>query len=190
MSSVCLHWKGKDEPPPEPRRGEQRRGEERSPKWWFMVVILNPGDREGGRQTQWQFETPSCKTIKHYFYITNKGNFPWYSSTKRMYQFNDSFFFFFSSFTLHILPTPIHPLTAPHLIPPPHNPSPSGCPHPQPYLTSKLPRASSLLRVRCILYEWTQTRKSPTVCVLGSSHQLVYAVCLVVHCLRDLGGPD
>uniref|UniRef100_A0A0V1KHM7 Uncharacterized protein n=1 Tax=Trichinella nativa TaxID=6335 RepID=A0A0V1KHM7_9BILA len=36
---------------------------------------------------------------------------------------------------------------------------------PPPYLTSKLPGASSLLR-------------------------LVYAVCLVVQCLKDLGGPD
>jgi hypothetical protein len=38
--------------------------------------------------------------------------------------------------------------------------------------------------------EWTQTRKSSTVCVLWASYQLVYAVCLVVQCLRDLRGPD
>jgi hypothetical protein len=51
---------------------------------------------------------------------------------------------------------------------------------------SKLPLASSLLRVRCIISEWTQTWKSSTVCVLGASYQLVYAVCSVVQCLRDL----
>jgi hypothetical protein len=50
-------------------------------------------------------------------------------------------------------------------------------PPPPPLLTSKLPGASSLLRVRCIISEWTQTWKSSTVCVLGASYQLVYAVC-------------
>jgi hypothetical protein len=34
------------------------------------------------------------------------------------------------------------------------------------------------------------TQKYSTVCVLGASCQLVDAVCLVVQCLRDLGGPD
>jgi hypothetical protein len=46
------------------------------------------------------------------------------------------------------------------------------------------------LRVRCFISDWTQTLKSSTVCVLGASYQLVYAVCSVVQCLRDLGGPD
>jgi hypothetical protein len=50
--------------------------------------------------------------------------------------------------------------------------------------------ASSLLKVRCIISEWTQTWKSSTICVLGASYQLVHAVCLVVQCLRDLGSPD
>jgi hypothetical protein len=66
--------------------------------------------------------------------------------------------------------------------------SPRGCPHPSPHLTSKLPGASSLLRVRCIISEWTQTQQSSTVCVLGASYQLVYAACLVGKCLRDLRG--
>jgi hypothetical protein len=44
------------------------------------------------------------------------------------------------------------------------------------------------LKVRCIISEWTQTQKSSSVCVLGASYQLVYAACLVVQCLRDLGG--
>jgi hypothetical protein len=34
------------------------------------------------------------------------------------------------------------------------------------------------LRVKCIISEWTQTWKSSTVCALGASYQLVYAVCL------------
>jgi hypothetical protein len=61
---------------------------------------------------------------------------------------------------------------------------------PHTYLTSKLPGASSPLRVRCIIYEWTQTWKFSTVCVWAALYQLVYAVCLVVQCLRDVRGPD
>jgi hypothetical protein len=57
------------------------------------------------------------------------------------------------------------------------------------HLTSKLLGPPSLLRFGYIIYEWTQTRKSSTVCVLGASYQLVYAVCLMVQCLRDLRGP-
>jgi hypothetical protein len=59
-----------------------------------------------------------------------------------------------------------------------------------PHLTSKLPGASSLLRVRYIISEWTQTQQSSTLCVLGASYRLVCAVCLVVQCLRDLRSPD
>jgi hypothetical protein len=65
-------------------------------------------------------------------------------------------------------------LHIPYLLPPCL--SPCGCPHSPPHLISKLPGASSLLRVRCIMSEWTQTWKSSTVCVLGPSYQLVYAV--------------
>jgi hypothetical protein len=68
--------------------------------------------------------------------------------------------------------------------------SPCGCPPPPPHLTSKLPGASSLLRVRHIVSDWTQTWQSSTVHVFGASYQLVYAVCLVVQCLRDLRCPD
>jgi hypothetical protein len=56
--------------------------------------------------------------------------------------------------------------------------------------TSKLPEASSLLRVRCIIYDWTQTQQSSAVYVLRVSYQLVDATWLVVRCLRDLRGPD
>jgi hypothetical protein len=63
-------------------------------------------------------------------------------------------------------------------------------PLPPPHLTSNLPGASSLLRVRCFISEWTQTWKSSTICMLGASYQLVCAVCLVVQCLRDLRSPD
>jgi predicted small integral membrane protein len=38
-----------------------------------------------------------------------------------------------------------------------------------PHLTSKLPGASSFLRVRCIISEWIQTRKSSTACILEAS---------------------
>jgi hypothetical protein len=46
--------------------------------------------------------------------------------------------------------------------------------------TSKLPWASNLLRVRCIIAEWTQAQKSSTICVLGASYQVVDALCLVL----------
>jgi hypothetical protein len=46
------------------------------------------------------------------------------------------------------------------------------------------------LRVRCIFSDWTQTQQTSVVYVLGSSYKLVYAVWLVVQCLKDLGGPD
>jgi hypothetical protein len=39
------------------------------------------------------------------------------------------------------------------------------------HLTSKHPGDSSLLKVRSIISEWTQTQKSSTVCVLGASYQ-------------------
>ena len=98
-------------------------------------------------------------------------------------------------FTLHIpFPAPPNPpfncFKSHTSSPPLSTPSPCGCPHPLPHLTSKLPGASSLLRVRCIITKWTQTRKSSTVCVLGASYQLVHAVCLVVQCLKDLWGRD
>ena len=50
-------------------------------------------------------------------------------------------------------------------------------PNPPLHLTSKFPRASSLLRVRCIISEWTQTQQSFSACVLVTSY---HAVCLVV----------
>jgi hypothetical protein len=56
-------------------------------------------------------------------------------------------------------------------------------------LTSKLPGATSFLKVRCIFSDWTQTQQSSAVYVLKASYQLVYATLLVVQCLRDLGGP-
>jgi hypothetical protein len=88
-------------------------------------------------------------------------------------------------------PPPIHaPMTAPHPITPPHPTHLRGCLHLPPHLITELSRASSLLRVRCIIPEWTQILKSSTLSVLGASYQLVYAVCLVVQCLRDLSGPD
>jgi hypothetical protein len=65
-------------------------------------------------------------------------------------------------------PTPtLHSPTAPHPIPPPQTLSPRGWSHLPHHLTSKLPGASSLLWVRCIISEWTQTQQSSAVCVLG-----------------------
>jgi hypothetical protein len=94
-------------------------------------------------------------------------------------------------FTFHIpfsVPYP-HLLSDYSTSSPPHTVSMRMPPLP-PHLTSKLPGGSSLLRIRCIISEWTQTQKSSTVYVLGASYQLVYVVCLVVQCLRDLGDTD
>jgi hypothetical protein len=89
-------------------------------------------------------------------------------------------------------PSPCTPqlLHIPYLLPTPcfHEDVPT--PNPPLYLTSKLPGASSLLRVRCIISDWTQTQQSSTVYVLVAPYQLVYATCLVVQYLRDLRGPD
>jgi hypothetical protein len=45
--------------------------------------------------------------------------------------------------------------------------SPPECPQPPLHLTSKLPRASSLLRVRYTICEGTQICNSSTACVFG-----------------------
>jgi hypothetical protein len=54
--------------------------------------------------------------------------------------------------------------------------------------TFPLPGASSLLRVRFIISDWTWTQQSSAAYVLGASYQLVYATWLVVQCLRNLSG--
>jgi hypothetical protein len=55
----------------------------------------------------------------------------------------------------------------PYLLPTPL--SPWGCPipHPLPILVYKLPSSSSLLRVRCIRSDWTQTQQSCAVLCVG-----------------------
>jgi hypothetical protein len=89
------------------------------------------------------------------------------------------FYFIFLHFIFHS-PVPIHTLIVPHPTPPLHStPSLRGCSHPHPplHLTSKLPGASRLLRVRCIISEWTQILKSFTVCMLGGgAHTRWYMV--------------
>jgi hypothetical protein len=99
--------------------------------------------------------------------------------------FSFLFFYLIFFFTLQIFPLLVHPPTVPHHIPPPP-PYPvsmmmSPPPHPQLHQISKLPGNSSLLRVRCIFSDITQTWQSSAVYVLGG---LISAgVC----CL--LGGP-
>ena len=50
------------------------------------------------------------------------------------------------------------------------------------------PGASSLLRVRHTISEWTQTQKTSAVYALGASYQLIYAAWLVFWYLRNLWG--
>jgi hypothetical protein len=79
------------------------------------------------------------------------------------FQVRNLLFIYLFIYTPDIIPPhPAHPPTVPYPLPPPHS-----CLHEDvpPHLTSKLPRASSLLRVRCIISNWTQTRQSSTVCV-------------------------
>jgi hypothetical protein len=74
----------------------------------------------------------------------------------------------FILFSIHFLysifhsPRSIHLLTAPCPTLPHPTLSQHGCPHPlpPPHLTSKLTGASSFLRVRCFVSEWTQTQKA------------------------------
>ena len=112
-------------------------------------------------------------------------------SDLHVYFFNLILFLIYFLHSIFYSLTPSYRLTVPHPTPPLHLiPTPPGCPLSLSYLTSKLSGASSLLRVRCIISEWTQTQKSSTVCVLGTSYQLGYAICLVVQCLRDLRVPN
>jgi hypothetical protein len=78
-------------------------------------------------------------------------------------------------------------VTVPHATPPPHpTPSPCGCPHPHPTwpLNTLGPPVSWGLGASSLN---EQTWKSSTVCMLGASYQLVYAVCLVVQCFKISG---
>jgi hypothetical protein len=102
------------------------------------------------------------------------------------------YFNFFSSYYTTNLFTPLHPLTVPYpiFLSYPHV-SMRMSPHPGPtHLASKLPGASSFLRVRHMTSDRKYTRESSTVYVLGASYQLVYVDSLLVQCLRDLRVPD
>ena len=140
----------------------------------------------------------SSKALHQRLYFSKKNNTVLPNTNKTwllFFYFSFSFLHFillFIFYTPHFIPCPststLHLLHIPHLHPTPprlHMDAPFW-----PHLTTKLPGTFSLLRVRCSISEWTQTWKSFTVCVLGVSYQLVYAVCLVVQCLRDLEGPD
>jgi hypothetical protein len=71
----------------------------------------------------------------------------------------------FLHYIFHSLPLPINDATVPHPTPPPQpTPSPHECPQPPPpHLTSELPGALSLLRVRCFISEWTPGSTGNTV---------------------------
>ena len=81
------------------------------------------------------------------------------------YKFSFKLIYFCTPYTIPFPPSIIQWLHIPHLLP--TAPVSIWMPSPPPHLTYKLPGASSLLRVRCIISEWTQTPKSFTVCVLG-----------------------
>ena len=87
------------------------------------------------------------------------------------------FFFFILNSKFYSPPSPSCNCSTSHTSSPPHQ-------------TSKLPGASSLLRGKCIISEWTQTQKFFTVCVLGASYHLVYSASSVFQYVRDLGGSD
>jgi hypothetical protein len=93
-------------------------------------------------------------------------------------KFNAFFKYEFIFYSPYSIPcSSIYPPTALHPILPPHpTPVSTWIFQPPHHLTSKLPGTSSLLWVRCIISEWTQDKKSFTVCVLGVSYQLVYSV--------------
>jgi len=65
----------------------------------------------------------------------------------------------------------------PYILPAPPFSTRMSLSHP-PHQISKLPGASSLLRVRCIFSHWGQTRQSSAIYVLGTSSQWVYTAWL------------
>jgi hypothetical protein len=135
------------------------------------------------------------KWVHHHawtFFRSELSHSEWYFL---VYSFACNIFFFnfnlFLIYFLHSYSIPHPPLSTlwllhvPNLLPNPpclHMDAPTH--HPTWPLNSLGPPVS------CIISEWTQTRNSCTVCVLGASYQLVYAVFLVVQCLRNLWGLD
>lgn len=84
----------------------------------------------------------------------------------------------------------MQPSTVSHSISPPLSPRGcTHCPH-TPYWISRLPEASSILRIRWFFSHWNQTKPFSAVYVLGNSYLLVYASWLMALCLREIsGGP-
>ena len=72
------------------------------------------------------------------------------------------------NFLRSIVYHPLHPPSFLHPIAPPDTLSLHGCSHTPPHMISKLPGASTLLRVRCSISEWTQTWLSSTLLCWGS----------------------
>jgi hypothetical protein len=149
------------------------------PEFWSMSFWL----MWGGISMSLICISLMTKDVEHFFRCFLAYLYSLFSSVPHFLQT-----YLFIYFTLLILfpslSTLLH-LHIPYLLPTPL--SPGGCPYPPLHMTSILPMASSLLRVRCINSESTQSWKSSVVCVLGVSYQLVYAACLVIQCLRDLG---
>jgi hypothetical protein len=79
----------------------------------------------------------------------------------------------------HSLPLHIYPLTAPHPTPPPHLPrlqvDASNPYHTWPLNSLGLPISWGF----CFIFEWTQSWKSSTVCVLGASYQILSIVIVI-----------
>ena len=77
-----------------------------------------------------------------------------------------SFFFY----TPYFIPLLVFPLTVPHRIPSPTRSLQEDVPspHSSPHQISPPPRASILLRVRCIISDWTHTWQSSALCVRRS----------------------
>jgi hypothetical protein len=189
--SVSWRWHGM-------RKSERLQCEVEATCWWAQLrgwgrrmLPLRPASYQRMRQTP--------VTPQRYKKIQCKGDVPMLTLewdcreslgkhiSSSLFFFKNNLFFYTPYFIPPSPPSILRLFHIPHLLPTPclH----VDVLHPSPHLTSKLPGASSLLRVRCIISEWTQTQKSSTVCVLGASYQLVCVVCLVVQCLRDLGDP-
>jgi hypothetical protein len=112
----------------------------------YLAIVERVGDSERERQRQDQEHSWNNSVFPPFFFFKNS------------YYFN---------LVLHsILHSPHSTLLPMSHTSPQSTPSPRGCPNPPSHLISILPVASSLLRIRCIISEWTQTRKSSTVCVL------------------------
>ena len=98
-------------------------------------------------------------------------------------------FFFFLHSRFYPPPSPHSGCSTSHTSLCPLSPLfPQGCLHSPPSPSTGPLMASSLLSIRCIFFDWTQTWQSSAIYMLEVPYQLVYAARFMLHCLGALRG--